>query len=77
MASAMVRERAILPTYQFAICTGRRLLFNCLETARFVRILETTISSMAIGMKLFLLAGYCLILFQLKPARLVRLKFGS
>ena len=40
MASAMVRERSTLPTYQFAICTDRRLLSNCFEIARFVRTLE-------------------------------------
>ena len=34
----LVRERAILFSYQFAICTDRRQLSTCFEIARFIRI---------------------------------------
>ena len=39
MASVMIRERANLSTYQFAICTGRRRLVNCFETIFCIRTL--------------------------------------
>ena len=39
MASIMIRERANLSTYQFAICTCRRRPFNCFEATFCIRTL--------------------------------------